>query len=360
MCLRPWHLVAVALLASPALAAEPAKPPVLNATERTRIIEAVLVQVRARHHSPELGELAHRLLRARLKRGDYDAITDPERFAEVLTVHLEQAGQDAHFVVIHSAKPVPTNVPLPWEPAPAHIEAWRAEREAIHARQARFDARGITRVEWLEGNVGYLRISRFPDEKLARDATAAAMTLLSSTDALIVDLRGNGGGDSTLVAQYLAWLLPAPVHVRDTVWRGRETTSLHTPTELLAGRYGDKEVYLLTDKDTFSSAELFAYDLQARKRARVVGEKTRGGANTGVVLPVDEHFLVGVPMGRTVHAVTRANWEGTGVTPDVAVPTSEALRMAYAAALDTLVKQASEPERLVEIQSARKSLDSPR
>ncbi|MFP2926027.1 S41 family peptidase [Pyxidicoccus sp. 3LG] len=190
----------------------------------------------------------------------------------------------------------------------------------------------------------------------AGDAAAAAMRLLSSTDALIIDLRGNGGGDGELVALYLGWLLPAPVHVLDTVWKGRKTEQLHTPAQPLAGRYGDKEVYVLTDGHTFSSAETLAYDLQARKRARLVGERTRGGANPPIALPVDEHFVVGVPMGQTVHAVTKTNWEGVGVKPDVPVAAEDALRTAHVAALTALVKRAADPEQAGEIQAALESL----
>ena len=364
MPLLPWRLLWLCLLVLPALAlaAEAPKvpevtPPVLDAKERTRVIEAVIAQVRARHYAPDKAALAERMLRSRMKRGDYDAITAPQELANVLTEHLVRDGQDAHFIVIYSAQPVPRNMPLPWEPASPEVEAFRAQREERRRRMALRDAYGIGRVERLDGNVGYLRLTSLPEPKYAAEAAASAMRLLSATDALIIDLRGNGGGDNSLVALYLGWLLPSgPTHVLDTLWKGRPKEQLHTPATPPARRYGDKEVYVLTDGDTFSAAETLAYDLQARKRARVVGETTQGGANPGVALPVDEHFVVGVPMGQTVHAVTKTSWEGVGVKPDVAVPAADALRTAHVAALTALAKRATDPAQAEEVRAALEAL----
>ncbi|NPC81280.1 S41 family peptidase, partial [Pyxidicoccus fallax] len=332
------------------------KEPALEARERTRIIEAVIGQVRARHYSADKAALAERMLRARMKRGDYDAITDRRELADVLSEHLVRDGQDAHFYVGYSAEPLPRNLPLPWEPASPEAEAFRARREERRRRKTLREAYGIDRVERLDGNVGYLRLTSLPDEKFAGEAAAAAMRLLSATDALIIDLQGNGGGDNALAALYLGWLLPERTHVLDTVWKGRPKESLHTPASPPAGRYGDKEVYVLTDRDTFSAAETLAYDLQARKRARVVGETTHGGANPGVALPVEEHFIVGVPMGQTVHAVTKTSWEGVGVKPDMPVPAAEALRTAHVAALTSLAKRATDPAQAEEVREALKAL----
>jgi hypothetical protein len=354
MSFRPWHLLSLWLLVAPTVAF--AADAVLDAKERTRVIEAVIAQVRARHYSADKAALAERMLRARMKRGDYDAITGGRELADVLTEHLVRDGQDAHFIVLYSERPVPRNLPLPWEPASPEEEKFRAEREEHWRRRALREAQGIHRVERLEGNVGYLRLTSLPEAKFAGEAAAAAMRLLSATDALIIDLRGNGGGDNGLVALYLGWLLPGPTHVLDTLWKGRPKEPLHTPASPPAGRYGDKEVYLLTDGDTFSAAETLAYDLQARKRARVVGETTRGGANPGVVLPVDAHFLVGVPMGRTVHAVTKTSWEGVGVKPDLPVPAADALRTAHGAALSALAKRAVDPAQAEEVREALEAL----
>lgn len=361
MPLRSWSLLWLCLLVAPAFtfaaeAPRASEVPALDAKERTRVVEAVIAQVKARHYSAEKAALAERMLRSRLKRGDYDAITAHRELANVLTEHLVRDGQDAHFVVIYSAQPVPRNMPLPWEPASPEVEKFRAGREERRRLMALREAYGIGRVERLDGNVGYLRLTSFPEPKYAAEAAASAMRLLSATDALIIDLRGNGGGDNELVALYLGWLLPERTHVLDTLWKGRPREQLHTPASPPAGRYGDKDVYVLTDGNTFSAAETLAYDLQARKRARVVGETTQGGANPGVALPVDDHFVVGVPMGQTVHALTKTSWEGVGVKPDLPVPAADALRTAHVAALTVLAKRSDDPMQAEEIREALEAL----
>jgi C-terminal processing protease CtpA/Prc len=100
-------------------------------------------------------------------------------------------------------------------------------------------------------------------------------------------------------------------------------------------------VYLLTSARTFSGGEALAYDLQALKRATVVGEVTRGGAHPSLVLSLREQIELRLPVARTVNAVTGGNWEAIGVQPDVAVPAADALKVAYRAALETV---AASPE----------------
>lgn len=91
---------------------------------------------------------------------------------------------------------------------------------------------------------------------------------------------------------------------------------------------GGKPVAVLTSARTFSGAEEFAYDLQALKRATVVGETTGGGAHPVRGRRVDAHFVVMLPWRRAVNPVTKTNWEGVGVTPDVKTSADAALTVA--------------------------------
>ena len=104
----------------------------------------------------------------------------------------------------------------------------------------------------------------------------------------------------------------------------------------LAERDGRRPVYVLTSARTFSAGEGFAFLLQERGRAEVIGERTPGAANPGRPYPVNALFEVTVPNGKVVSAVRRGNWEGIGVVPDIEVPAAEALRIAHARALERL------------------------
>jgi len=94
-------------------------------------------------------------------------------------------------------------------------------------------------------------------------------------------------------------------------------------------RFGStKPVYVLTSKRTFSAAENFAYDLQALKRVVVVGEPSGGGAHPNEVKKLTPHFAMSIAIGRSINPITNADWEGSGVIPDVPVPADRALEKA--------------------------------
>jgi C-terminal processing protease CtpA/Prc len=163
------------------------------------------------------------------------------------------------------------------------------------------------------------------------------MSFVADTDALIVDLRRNGGGDPAMVAYVLSYLFDTRTHLNDLRYgRGDRLEQFWTapvPGQVFGGT---KPVFVLTSRETFSGAEDFAYALKILKRARIVGETTGGGAHPAREFKVSEHFTVAVPYARSVSPITNANWEGTGVVPDIAVPADDALRVAYRAAVEGL------------------------
>jgi C-terminal processing protease CtpA/Prc len=85
---------------------------------------------------------------------------------------------------------------------------------------------------------------------------------------------------------------------------------------------------VLTSGSTWSAAEQFSYNLKMLKRATLVGETTRGGAHAGVFHRIDDHFGMGIPETRIVNPFGKADWEGTGVEPDVKVKAADALQTA--------------------------------
>jgi C-terminal processing protease CtpA/Prc len=194
---------------------------------------------------------------------------------------------------------------------------------------------GFGRVERLPGNIGYLEFFNFADEELGADTVAAAMNFINGTDSLIIDMRNNGGGNPAMVALVCSYLFgPDPVHLNDLYWReGNRTEEFWTRKDLAGKRYLNKDVYVLTSKRTFSGAEEFTYNLKNLKRATIVGETTGGGAHPGGGFRINEHFGVFVPTGRAISPITKTNWEGTGVTPDISVPADQALLVARLMAL---------------------------
>ena len=207
---------------------------------------------------------------------------------------------------------------------------------------------GFEKAERLEGNVGYLELRMFMPAELGGETAAAAMNLLANTDALIIDVRKNGGGEPSMVALVSSYLFgPEPVHLNDLYFRPDDSTHQWWTLPHVPGlRYEGKPVYVLTSKRTFSAAEEFTYNLKCLKRATIVGETTGGGAHPGGIEKVHEHFGVFVPSGRAINPITKTNWEGTGVAPDVPVAADRALPTAHLAALRQIAADLEEaPER---------------
>ncbi|MCF3478726.1 peptidase S41 [Stenotrophomonas maltophilia] len=189
------------------------------------------------------------------------------------------------------------------------LMAWRAD--------ARGNGAGVREVRVMEGNIGYLRLSTFYPLDLARPKFAAALALLADTDGLVLDLRQNGGGDDASADLLVRTLLDAKIDaVQQLDQRGRRTPVPLPPASLPAYL---KPLVVLIDRRTGSAAEFVAYSLQALGRARIVGTRSGGAAHMfgdPVLLP--DGYQISIPDRQPINLRTGANWERTGVRPDVA------------------------------------------
>jgi len=215
----------------------------------------------------------------------------------------------------------------------------RLEREDPEAARARWHASmrkrnfDWKRVEVLEGNVGYIDLHGFAPLGPSRDTAAAAMAFVSNCDALIFDMRNNGGGIPQTVQFVCSYFFDERTHLNNMYWReGDRTEEFWTLDELPGKRLPDIPLFVLTSSTTFSGAEEFTYNLRTRERATVIGEVTRGGANPGRLISIDDVFEVFVPIGRAINPVTGTNWEGTGVEPHISVSAEQALEVALSKA----------------------------
>lgn len=311
----------------------------IDAAERRVVIDGVLERLKQAYVFPDTALAMERAIRARQRRGEYDRISSGRGLAESLTAHLQAVSRDRHLRVRYSFEPLPEF-------------DYEHPNPALREQARRFGARvnyGFERVERLAGNVGYLELRSFGFEvDDMRDVAAAAFSFLGNTDALIIDVRRNGGGSPHMVAQVSSYLFgPDSVHLNSLYWRPRNRTDdFYTHRDIPGSRFGpDKPVYVLTSRNTFSGAEEFAYNLQALRRATIVGDTTGGGAHPGGMQRITDHFGVWVPTGRAINPITKTNWERVGVRPDVAVASDLALRTAHLAALRRLRESASDPER---------------
>jgi retinol-binding protein 3 len=321
-----------------AVAAQPDQPDLtIDAATRTKVIDTILKRLNDSYVFPEVAKKMEQSIRERVAKKEYDQITSAKEFATTLTKDLQAVSNDKHLRVRYSHQPIPERG--------ERREPSAEEREQFK-RDMTWMNHGFAKVERLRGNLGYLEFSHFADENLGADTVAAAMNFINGTDALIIDLRNNGGGNPAMVALVCSYLFgPEPVHLNDLYWReGNRTDEFWTRKEVAGKRYLNKDVYVLTSKRTFSGAEEFSYNLKNLKRATIIGETTGGGAHPGGGYRVNEHYMMFVPTGRAISPITKTNWEGTGVTPDVAVPAEQALLVARLMALKKSLTTLANPE----------------
>jgi hypothetical protein len=323
----------------------------IDSTMRGRVIAGVLQRLDEGYVFPAKAKEMVGSVRGRARRGAYDRVTSARAFADSLTADLQAVSHDRHLRVVYRSDGVADETP-DGEPSPAQ----RREHDAF-GRRVNY---GLERVERLAGNVGYLEIRSFGFTAAQADsALAASMNFLARTDALISDVRRNGGGDPDMVAAVCSYLMPPNTLINRFYWRPMDRWDEFRTRPVSGTHYGTgRPVYVLTSDRTFSGAEEFAYDIQTQRRGRIVGDTTGGGAHPGGLRRVTEHFGVWVPAGRAVNPVTETNWEGTGVRPDVAVPADDALRTAHLDALHRLLARERDPERRAALEAAVRDLQS--
>jgi retinol-binding protein 3 len=306
---------------------------------RREVIDGILKGLQERYVFPEVATKIEKSVRERAGRGAYDTITSAKELAEKLTGDVQEVSHDKHMRVLYSADPIP-KFEGGGEPSPEEQE--RMRREARRANGA------FVKVERLPGNVGYIEFRGFMDPEAAAAPLAAAMSFVADTDALIFDMRRNGGGSPAGVALVCSYLFEGkPIHLNSLHWRDGKTETIQkfwTRETVDGKRYVNKPVYVLTSGRTFSGAEEFTYNLKNLKRAMIVGETTGGGANPGGVERLNDHFAIFIPSGRAVSPITGTNWEGTGVSPDIAVPADKALETAHEHAVKKLLESAKDED----------------
>lgn len=299
----------------------------IDAAARARVIDGVIANLNQFYVFPDTAKKMEEAVRAKQKKGEYDAIADGNVFAKTLTENLQAVSHDKHLRVDFSPAPIPEHAEGPPD----------ANARAQYRKQVERMNCGFDKVEILSGNVGYLKFDMFADPDACGPTAIAAMNFLGNVDAIIFDLRENGGGDPKMVAFISSYLFSEPTHLNDLWERKDNSTHQYWTLPYVPGKRLDgKPAYVLTSSQTFSGAEEFTYNLKNLKRATIVGETTGGGAHPVAGHRIDEHFMIGVPFARAINPISKTNWEGTGVEPDTKVAAADALATAQKLAAEKL------------------------
>jgi hypothetical protein len=304
----------------------------LNEATRQKTIDAISEGLTEYYVYPDVAAKMIQAIRDHQKHGNYNSIVDGNEFADALSRDLRDVSQDKHLFVGYDPYILPTQSAPSDEP-----------RQPSAADEARFRAMlehdncTFSKVEILNHNIGYIKFGAFPDPNICGPTVVAAMNFVAHTDALIFDLRENHGGNPSMVEFMVSYLFREPTHINDLTNRHDNETHQYWTLPWIPGpRFIDQPVYVLTSHETFSGGEEFTFDLKTQKRGTIVGETTGGGAHPVRGMPAGDHFTIGVPFGRPINPITKGDWEGKGVEPDVKVSAVDALITAEKLAAEKL------------------------
>jgi hypothetical protein len=208
----------------------------------------------------------------------------------------------------------------------------------------------IQSAKWLAPGIAYIRFTAFlsTDEEIA--AVRAFMREHKDAKTIIFDLRNHHGGRLGEMDEIFPYLFAtktplvklemarsiydkfgSPFGEAPTVEFAKDdvhSTATHYALPREATPLRDAKVYLLVSNATASAGEHFALAFKSTGRATLIGEATAGANHFGGPAPLNEHFAVWMPVGRTYDIKTGKDWEGAGVQPDVAVDPKRALVVA--------------------------------
>lgn len=315
----------------------------LDAKARKEIIDDIAKSMFGNYVFEDVAIKMGNSLKARMSRGEYDKLEKREDFAMRLTRDLRELSHDQHIEVILTSPTSPKD----------GISETREQRRARALERARLGNFGIQKYEVLDGNIGLLEFNEFTYREFGEQAITAVMSLTSNADALIIDLRKSRGGDPHMVEWITSYLMgDQKVHLNDLYFRRINLTQEYWTDPTVPGpRFAlNKPVYVLTSANTFSAAEEFTYNLQSLKRATVVGEATRGGAHFVNPFELSHQLSIYIPIARAINPITKENWEGTGVKPDVLTKEEATLKAVTLLALESVMKQTTDLVRKEELQ----------
>lgn len=243
-------------------------------------------------------------------------LNDPRKLAEQIGKAINKIHHDPHLEISYDPNFVAQESAKPSEEEIKQLKKYWKEQNY-----------SFKRVDILAGNIGYLPFNGFVDDiESAKPTIYSALRFLANTSAIIIDLRENQGGSPAMVSQLESYFFKEKSHMNDLISRGAKDTTVYFADPAKADSLNlTMPVYILTSHKTFSAAEDFSYGMQMAKRAIIVGEVTGGGAHPQMPFSIGQGFVASIPFARSYNPITKTDWEGTGVTPDVKVKAGEAL-----------------------------------
>lgn len=318
---------------------------------KLEIIDSVSHALNTTYIFPDAASKIEKHIRDRYKKKSYAEFAQMNGFLQALTEDIRSINNDRHLWVEY----------LPDERiALFDSDTNGAAAAAEDLRQSRQRNFGFRELRILPGNVGYLKLNGFSDFNEAGVVAVGAMNYLSNANAIIFDLRDNGGGSTKMIQLLTSYFFDEPTHLNSFYIRRTDTIEqFWTQGHVSGPRLTSTDVYILTSEFTFSAAEEFSYNFKNLKRGTIVGDTSGGGAHPNEFVHWRNlHVTMSIPFGKAINPITGTNWEGTGVIPDMACPTNLALDVAHHDALKKILARTTDERTRFELEWAIAGLEA--
>ncbi|WP_100013157.1 S41 family peptidase [Lentibacillus sediminis] len=249
-------------------------------TTYAEIINSLVEALNDYYVFPDIAKEMGKMLELKLSKSEYERDATVEELCEELTNDFREISKDKHLRLKYSQLEKSLDQKIN-----------EREQKEKYLLSAKVDNYGFYKVERLAGNIGYIDLREFYNAMIAAETGANAMSLVANTEALIFDLRNNGGGDPNMVAFLTSYLFKSakPVHLNSFYYRPDDNYKQFWTMPVISGkRYVVKPVYILTSNYTFSGAEEFSYNLKHLKRATIIGEVTGGRSESWLCSPTNK------------------------------------------------------------------------
>jgi hypothetical protein len=308
---------------------------ILSFDDQKKIIYTICEKLDEIHAFPEYNsEICGGLLK-NFEDGNYAEYKSPQAFADQMDRDLEILRGDKHLRIFYD----------PQMAAEMEKENEEGEEAGYLTPEMVEDERknnfGFNELKILHGNIGYLDLRIFFPPRYAGETAVAAMNFLSNCDALIIDLRNNGGGWDEMVTFLMSYFFDNEESITlSTTYSRYEDEYYQSPTQsYVPGKLlTDIPVFILTSKSTFSGAEAFAHYMKHFNKATIVGETTRGGQNPVEIQSIGYGLIMLIPSWKQIYSASEKGWEGIGVKPHIEIDSENALNAAHIEALTELAK----------------------
>ena len=297
----------------------------VSTEELQTLLDSITVIVPQYYISPEIGKQIADRIQTKYNKGHYLGITNPRVLSDSLSADLRAINGDLHMSM---------NYRSPRERSSSNAPSIQINETGPWTNY------GLSELKVLDGNIGYLKIKHFTQHQYLeaiKPVIASAFETLKNTDALIIDVRDNGGGFEEMVAHYISYFFDSetPIHLSDyRCTLHNHIYGVSTDPNILGTKLPSIKLYVLTNANTGSAAESFAYMLKHLGRATIIGEITAGAGNGASVHEINKRFSIQVSSEETINAITKTSFEKVGVIPHIQVSGTAIFPKAYTMALE--------------------------